>query len=284
MQLIDSPLAGVVADQDGRQAGVYDHGAHVFSWQPRGAEHPVLWMSAASMFAPGQPIRGGVPVCFPWFGPGRTGDLAPGHGFARLASWTRTQLLDEDDRLLVTYRLDESQVGDQPNFPHAFTAELTVEFTDKHVDLALEVTNTGDEQFSYEEALHTYLAVGDSREISITGLEGASYLDKVAGTTENTQQGAIRIEAETDRVYDSTADVTLDDPVWARRLVVSKTNSANTVVWNPWVAKSAAMPDFGDDEWPHMVCIEAANALDEAITLTPGQSHLMSQRITLLDA
>lgn len=275
-----NPLRGVELRDDNRHFGVYDHGAHVWAWQPEGAE-PVLWMSANSAFETGQPIRGGVPVCFPWFGPGRSGDLQPAHGFARLNEWQLVEDEHTDDGgLRVVYRIDNSIAISEPHFPHQYSAQYTVVFGNHDLVLELAVTNDGSEAFSFEAALHTYLSVGDVRQASVAGLDGAEYLDKVAGEW-RTQSGDITITAETDRVYLSADDVTLDDPTLGRKLLVSKEGSANTVVWNPWVDKAAAMPDFGDDEWPGMICLEAANALDDAITLAPGESHTMVQRISL---
>lgn len=278
-ELTTNPLHGVELKAGGQHFGVYDHGAHVWAWQPGGAE-PVLWMSERSMFEAGQPVRGGIPVCFPWFGPGREGNLQPGHGFARLSAWKLVDASDVDGKLVVEYHLDETITGEQPHWPHRYTARLKVTFG-QDFEVAFTVSNTDDVEFSYEVGLHTYLSVGDVRHVRISGLAGAKYLDKVAGEWA-TQVGEVEISSETDRVYVSTDDVLLDDPSLGRKLAIGKTGSANTVVWNPWVAKSAAMPDFGDDEWTSMICIEAANALDDAITLQPGESHTTTQHISLL--
>ncbi len=278
-QETSNPLPGVEAHPGSGHYGVYHHGAHVWAWQPDG-ERPVLWLSAASMFEAGKPIRGGVPVIFPWFGPGRAGNLQPAHGFVRTLPWHCEAVDEADGHLVVRYRLDASDTGDQPNFPYPYTAMLRVDFMPDAVDIDLGITNTGDREFSYEEALHTYLAVGDVREVSVEGLDGVRYWDKVAGQ-EAVQDGMITITGETDRVYHDEGSVVVHDPVWERRIRVEKSGSANTVVWNPWIAKAAAMADFGDDEWPGMICIEAANAMDNAIVLAPGETHVMRQRISL---
>lgn len=281
-EITTNPMRGVEAKAGDGHYGIFDHGAHVWSYQPDG-HAPVLWQSAKSWFSDGQPIRGGVPVCFPWFGAGVSGDLAPGHGFARLQSWHLSDIkdtLDRDGRLLVQYLIDDKMTGHQDAFPYPYTAYLRAKFTPEYLGLTLEVTNPGDEPFTFEGALHTYLVVGDVRQVRISGLDGATYLDKVAGGTA-VQSGDVTITGETDRVYSSTDEVVLDDPVLGRKLVITKHGSANTVVWNPWVDKSAAMPDFGDDEWIGMICIEAANALGDAITLRPGETHTLKQRITL---
>ena len=279
-EITTNPLRGVELNDSDVHYGVYDHGAHVWAWQPLGQD-PVLWVSAKSEFEDDKPIRGGVPVCFPWFGPGREGNLQPAHGFARLADWRLVDASETGEGLVVEYELDNEITGEQPAWPHAYRARLRVAFGPRDLDLELTVENTGDEAFSYEEALHTYLSVGDVRHVRVTGLEGARYLDKVSGEWAD-QVGEVEITSETDRVYLSTDDVLVDDPTPGRKLRISKRGSANTVVWNPWVAKSAAMPDFGDDEWTGMLCIEAANALDDAVRLEPGASHTMAQRITIL--
>lgn len=281
-EITTNPLRGVEATVGDGHYGVFDHGAHVWSYQPAG-QAPVLWQSAQSWFVDGQPIRGGVPVCFPWFGPGREGNWQPGHGFVRLQSWHLSDIkdtLDRDGRLLVEYEIDHSMTGRQEHFPQPYTAYLRAKFTPEYLGLSLEVSNTGDEPFTFEEALHTYLVVGDVRRISVAGLDGVSYLDKVLGQ-DAVQEGDLVLTGETDRVYRSAGEVVLDDPVLGRKLVISKSGSANTVVWNPWVEKSVAMADFADDEWTGMVCVEAANALDDAITLRPGETHTLKQRIAL---
>ena len=150
--------------------------------------------------------------------------------------------------------------------------------------MALTVTNPAGVPVTFEEALHTYLAVGDVRQVSVAGLEGVTYVDKVDGAKRKTQAGAlVTIGGETDRLYlDTDAAVTLSDPVLGRRIHVAKTGSRSSVVWNPWVAKSKAMPDFGDDEWPGMICIETANAADNAVTVPPHASHSMTATISVV--
>ena len=283
LSLLETPLKGLFARSGGAAYGVFDHGAHVWAWTPDGGA-PVLWMSAQSRFADGAPVRGGAPVCFPWFGPGRSGAMAPAHGFARLTEWRRGEVSDRtesDGHLVVDYHLDSAMVAPQPAFPHDFAATLRVDFARDYMQVDLEVKNTGRESFSFEEALHTYLAVGDARRLRIEGLDGAAYLDKAPGAPSPcaTQRGAIEISGETDRVYESEATATVIDPVLGRRLIVAKGGSAQTVIWNPWVDKARAMADFGDDEWTGMVCVEAANALDKAVHVAPGGHHRLWQRV-----
>lgn len=281
---ITEPLRGIEAKPGSGHYGVYDHGAHAFAWQPDKAAHPVLWMSTKSDLREGQPIRGGVPICFPWFAKGPDGTQTPQHGFARLDSWHRVDVkdtLDADGRLIVEHELNSSM--DAEGFPHAYTVNSRTKFTPGYLQIAVTVTNEGTEAFTYELALHTYLAVGDITTTRIEGLDGVPYFDKVTGEAK-TQAGDVVFTGETDRIYASDGTVIVRDPAWSRALEISKQGSANTVVWNPWAAKAVAMADFDDDEWTGMLCIEAANVLDNAITLAPGESHLLRQRVTLLGA
>lgn len=257
-------------------AGVYDYGAHVWSWELDGA--PVLWSSAKSMFEHGRPLRGGVPICWPWFGPGRTGDLTPAHGLARISDWTLTGMVERPDATVLTYVLTPADAPEAlPGESWTVTYEVSVGDT---LELALSVANTGGTAFSYETALHTYLTVGDVLQVTVGGLDGAAYLDKVTGQRE-VQAGDIRITAETDRVYLRAGEVVVTDPVLGRRLRITSDGAADTVVWNPWVAKAAAMPDFGDDEWPGMLCIEAGNVRENAVVLAPGAAATLRYAIAV---
>ncbi len=261
---------------------LYLHGAHVTAWTPAGQD-PVLWMSKASMFAARKPIRGGVPICWPWFGPGREPGLAPAHGFARLADFTLVGA-EEDAAGAVTLalRLTDSDIAGLPGaekFTHPFELTYTATFGPE-LTLALSVRNTGTEEWSYEEALHAYVRVKDITAVSVKGLDGSRYLDKAPGAGKElvTQSGPVTFTNETDRVYHSTGTALVVDPALGRTIAATKENSANTVVWNPWTAKAAAMPDYDDAEWPTMVCVEVANALENAISLAPGTTHTMTAR------
>ena len=263
-------------------AEVYLHGAHLCRWQPRGQAQPVLWMSRASRFEAGAPIRGGVPICFPWFGPKAGDPSVPVHGVARISPWTLVRAEVEPDGTAVIVLSLASNAAPQPAAPQAFTLTFTARLGES-LSMALTAANTGQTPLTFEEALHTYFAVSDVRRVSVDGLAGATFIDKTDAGARKTQDAApIAIVAETDRLYlNTSAPVTLADPGFGRRIIVSKTGSLASVVWNPWVAKSRAMPDFGDDEWPGMICIETANAADHAITLQPGGAHTMTADISV---
>ncbi len=258
---------------------IYLHGAHLTAWQPRGTA-PVIWMSGSSQFEPGRPIRGGIPICFPWFGPHPSNPGAPPHGFARLAPWTLDRVdRAADDAVTVTLSL-RNAAGHDDLWPHRCVLTYTARFG-RELALELAVHNVDAIACPVQEALHTYFAVGDIRQVAIEGLAGATYVDKLRGGERCVQAAApIRFTGETDRPYLGTgAATTIVDEAWQRRIVIEKQESRTTVVWNPWIAKARAMPDFGDDEWPSMVCVETANALDDALTLPPGGLHRLGARI-----
>jgi D-hexose-6-phosphate mutarotase len=262
------------------EAQVYLHGAHVTRFKPAG-EGELLFLSDKSVFAAGKAIRGGVPVIFPWFGAKADDPSAPAHGLVRTTGWMLHDVTAADDAagrvVRLTFGLSSSPAM-RRLWPFDFQLFYTVS-VGSSLQLDLQVRNPGQaaRPFTFEEALHTYLAVGDVRKVSIDGLAGRDYLDKPDGFKRKTQpRGAFGIEAETDRVYLNTPDtVTVSDPSRAGLVSVSKENSLATVVWNPWVAKARAMSDFGDEEWPRMLCVETANVADHAITLGPGASHVM---------
>jgi glucose-6-phosphate 1-epimerase len=256
----------------------YLHGAHVTHWQPSG-QSPVIWLSRDSAWAADKPIRGGIPICFPWFAAHATEAKAPGHGYARLEDWTLVEAADAPGGTTLVFELTSAGRA-WPLWPHPFTARYRVT-AGPTLGLAFEVRNTGSTPFTFEEALHTYFAVQYVREITITGLEQTDYLDKVEGFGRK-RQGAepIRFSAETDRIYLATdAAVTIHDPGRHRRIVIGKTGSQSTVVWNPWVDKARAMPDFGDLEWPEMVCVETCNVNAHKLSLDPGATHVMTATI-----
>ena len=282
-------VAGVVAVEAGRngmprvritspaaEAEVYLHGAHVTHYQPRG-HRPVLFMSGESLFDPAKAIRGGVPLIFPWFGPSATNPKAPQHGFARTTSWTIRDVVHAAGDGAVTLVLSLASTDlTRGHWPHDFEATYTVT-AGRTLVMSLDVVNRSGGEIRYEEALHTYLAVGDVRRTKLDGLAGRTFVDKVDKAARKVQpDGAFTLAGETDRVYVNSPDtVTVNDEANARRLVVSKSGSDSTVVWNPWTDKAKAMADFGDDEWPQMLCIETANAADNAVRLAPGQRHVM---------
>ncbi len=255
----------------GSTAELYLHGAQVTYFQKQ-SERPLLFMSAQSYFAPDKPIRGGVPIIFPWFGPR---DGAAAHGFARTAAWSLVDSSATNNETRVTLEL--AQATDLGEWPaHRLRYRVTVSDV---LRLELEVTNNSTaRELAHESCLHTYFAIGDIHTTRIAGLQGACYLDKVDNFVEKTETAAeIAITGETDRVYLNTdSTVTIIDPLWHRRIVVEKSGSRSTVVWNPWIAKAKAMADFGDDEYQRMLCVESGNVDRDRLALAPGTSSTLS--------
>jgi glucose-6-phosphate 1-epimerase len=272
--------AVTVKTKSGAEGTVYLHGAHVAAWKPEGLAggEDVLWLSTKSTWLPDKPIRGGVPICFPWFGPKKDDPHAPAHGFARLRTWNLESIEAQGSAIVVTLAL-QSDEHTKKLWPFDFLLRHRVSFGEA-LSLSLELTNTGTAALTAEEALHTYFSVGDIQPLTITGLDGVRYLDKVDGAQEKIQDGDITITAETDRVYlDTTATTTINDPLKQRKITIAKEHSHATVVWNPWIAKAKAMADFGDDEWPHMLCVETCNVGKSQVTVEPGHTHIMTATI-----
>lgn len=258
------------------EAEIYSHGAHLSHWQPKNHQ-PVLWTSGQSTFAPAKAIRGGVPICFPWFGANTVDPDLPMHGIGRLMDWNLISAVDDESGTILT--LSPTQTHESDGWPRGCEARFAVTIGEK-LEMLFVVANTDGESFSYEIALHTYFAVGDARQIEISGTEGQKYFDKVAGSENQQDKSPIQMSGETDRVYfDSVSTCVLHDPVLNRGIIVAKDGSRTTVIWNPWIDKAAKMADFGDDEWTKMVCIETANAGHNSITLAPGESHTTSAMI-----
>jgi glucose-6-phosphate 1-epimerase len=253
---------------------IYLHGAQVTGFQKHG-EPPFLFLSRRSRFEPNRAIRGGIPLCFPWFG-SRSG--MPAHGFARINDW---QVLETatlpDGSAELRFGLPVP-VG-EPGWT-SLRAELTVTVA-AQLELNLSVTNQAeDRSIEFEECLHTYFAVGDVAQTSIVGLNGVTYRDKVAENAVRTESAeAIQIKSQTDRTYLHTAGtVEIRDPVLHRTIRIDKSGSASTVVWNPWTTQ--VLTDLGPDEYGQMVCVESGNVEENGVTLRPGASERMRVRLS----
>lgn len=247
-------------------------GAHVMTWQPRG-QASVIWLSKFARFAPGKSIRGGVPICWPWFGPHAEDAKLPGHGFARTVPWeVRETRFLPDGATFLRFGLIETDAN-RAQWPHPSSAELLVT-VGPELKVELVTRNTGSAPFQLGEAFHTYFHISDLAEMAIRGLEGCDYLDKVDNGLRKTQQGPVAIESEVDRVYlDTEADCLIEDRGLQRRIRIAKRGSRSTVVWNPWVEKAEKMGDFGPQGHRGMVCVETANAAGNVVTLAPGEAH-----------
>ena len=256
-------------------------GAHILSWVPSG-EEDVIWLSADATFAMGKSVRGGVPICWPWFGAHESEACLPAHGFARTILWTvkQTQALDNGETQIL-FQLDTSELDEniQAMWPQATLAvyKITIGQT---LTLELVSSNLSDEPLKLGQALHTYFNISDIEQTTVTGLEGKDYLDKTTGFERKTQIGEIIINQEVDRVYLQTADDVVVDDV-KRKVKIEKQGSLSTVVWNPWQKVADKMGDLGKEGYRHMLCIESSNAAEDVITIAPGESHTLRARYTI---
>lgn len=259
----------------GSRATAYDHGAHVAQWDVDGV--PVVWVSRRASFSTDVSIRGGIPVCWPWFANGPAGDQQPSHGVARTALWT---MLEHEDSTASWGLTSHDVRATDGGIPSSFKSTLSARVQGRSLTVAHTVVNTGDAPISYEVALHTYLHVGDVRDVSVTGLDAVGYFDKVS-STDATQAGDVRIDGEIDRIYDTGGSVRVVDPTLDRVVTVTGEGANNVVIWNPGPDGAREMDDFADDEWTQMVCVETANIGKNAVNLPPLASHTTALTLDL---
>ncbi|HUW75387.1 MAG TPA: D-hexose-6-phosphate mutarotase [Gallionella sp.] len=251
-------------------------GAHLMSWQPGSQPVPVVWLSRDAKLAAGKSIRGGAPVCWPWFGAHASEAGFPGHGFARTVPWRMVESGKEPDGATrLTLRLQENEKT-RAQWRHDCTLDLTV-VVGETLRMELTTENSGAGDFTIGEALHTYFRIGDIGAVRVSGLENCDYWDKVGGSTLKKQSGVIDFSGETDRVYVNTADeCVIEDDKLRRRIHVAKSGSRSTVVWTPWAEKAGKMGDMGQpDGWREMLCVESVNALENVVKVAAGTRHTM---------
>jgi glucose-6-phosphate 1-epimerase len=247
----------------GAEALISPYGAHVLSWKTAdGIEQ--MFLSEQSQYSSGSPIRGGVPVIFPQFGPG----ALPAHGFARTALWTPSEIITGYEATSINFTLSDNE-STIPMWDYRFTLDLEFSITENSLYMVFTVQNNDIKPFLFTCALHTYFLISDINKSSVSGLKSIEYIDKMKSSNIFKEEfNSLIINEEMDRIYiDAPNKVVLhaDDDV-----TVEKMGFPDIVVWNPWIKKSKNMPDFGDDEYLHMICIEAG-AMAKPISLIPGE-------------
>lgn len=267
---------------------VAQQGAQILSYQ-QGDQPPLIWLSPDAAYKGGQSVRGGVPICWPWFGDLRRNpqavqahyqqDEAPAHGLVRALDWELLGIDEEDDAVTLRFAYD---TRDQPlaGWPRDAGLSFVVRLA-QDLSMSLETHNRSDTTLVLSQALHTYFAVSDVRQVSVEGLEGCRYLDTLQGWQELRQQGEPTFGAETDRIYlDTPARLSIVDPGWKRRIHLDARGSRSAVLWNPWVDKAQRLSQFPDDAWQDMLCIETANLMEDIVQLQSDERHRLELRLS----
>ena len=263
-------------DHPAVRARVALHGAHLMEWTPAG-QAAGLYLSPDAVYQPGKPIRGGVPVCWPWFGPSTVDSSLPMHGFARIRFWEPGEFSEDETGVTLKFTLNDDEET-RRLWPHAFRLELTISLG-ATLRLALRMMNPGDAPYTITGALHTYLTVGDIHQVTVSGLSGVDYLDTVGTPARHRQEGDLVFDREIDRGYDTASPITLHDPALQRDLIITGTGSHSAVVWNPWIAKSRLLADLPDEAYLRFLCVETANAREDSVTVPPGGMHELTTTI-----
>ena len=275
-------LTRLQVDTPEATATIYLQGAHLTAWHPAGFE-PAILLSHKSDFAPGKPIRGGIPIVFPWFATDQKKDRidghpGPSHGFARIQDWSLDKAQRTASGMTLTCSQGPTAVSRSMGFDNF---RLMLEFQiGRDLKVTMTVTNTGDKPLEFEQAFHTYYEVADIHETSVSGLEPTSFIDKTDEFKVKPAAGEpIRFAKPTDRVYNNTtATCVIDDKAGARRITVAKSGSHSTIVWNPF----AEMADLGPWDWHEYVAVETGNVGSDAVTLAPGAHSVMQAHATLV--
>ncbi|MGF1700538.1 D-hexose-6-phosphate mutarotase [Photobacterium makurazakiensis] len=254
------------------EAGISLHGGHLIWFKPTG-ESDVIWLSEKAEFDPTKAIRGGIPVCWPWFGKAAT----PSHGFARNSEWTLKEHRENEHGVIVALALEDNETT-REIWPHKFNNELIFEMSST-LKVSLTSTNTDTSTWHYGGALHSYFAINDINQTHTTGM-GTHYLDSTQGGKACIGEETLHFAQEVDRVYSQPTDViTIHDTAGHRSLEVRNSGHNAAVLWNPWQALSQSMADMADNSFETMVCVESTLTGNDSITLAPGESHTLATEV-----
>lgn len=273
----------------GAELLVAQQGAQILSYQ-RAGEKPLIWLNDQAVFKHGKPVRAGVPVCWPWFGvfarnpqPVQAMLTSPegagSHGLVRAMDW-QLQAIDSstDDNLRIDFTLPEAE-GKLPGWPHKVALKLSIILGD-HLSVSLTTTNLGDDDVAISQALHSYFAVSDVRDVHVEGVAGLDYIETLENWEVRKQASELRFAGETDRIYKQVpAQLTIVDPAWKRRVRLTSSGANAAVIWNPWTDRAEQLSDMADDGWQRMLCIETANVMDDIVVLLPGAEHTLGVTI-----
>ncbi|SFP09544.1 glucose-6-phosphate 1-epimerase [Ectopseudomonas composti] len=272
----------------GSELLVAQQGAQILSYQ-QGEQPPLIWLSPQATYQRGQSVRGGVPLCWPWFGDLRRNpqavqahyhlEQAPAHGLVRALDWELLGIDEEDDAVTLRFAYD---TRNQPleGWPRDVGLTFVVRLADD-LGMSLETHNRGMEPLTQSQALHSYFAVSDVHQVSVEGLQACRYIDTLQDWQELRQQDTLGFSAETDRIYfDTPARLSIVDPGWGRRIHLDARGSRSAVLWNPWIDKAKRLSQFPDDAWQNMLCIETANVLEDVVQLKTDERHRLELRVS----
>lgn len=272
---------------DSAELLIAQQGAQVLSYQ-RVGEPPLLWLSDQALFKQGKSVRAGVPVCWPWFGnlarnPQSVQAMyqaseAPAHGLARGRDWQLLGIDNSSTELRIDFTLPQA-LGNLPGWPHTVALNLSIVMGEQ-LNLTLCSENLGSDPVTISQALHSYFAVSDVRQVRVEGVAGLNYIETLANWEQRNQQGDLGFAGETDRIYlQAPEQLSIVDPAWNRRILLRSSGSRSAVIWNPWTDRAAELIDMANDGWQRMLCIETANVWDDLVQLAPGARHTLSLSI-----
>ena len=262
-------------------ATISTYSGQVLSYRPKSQKDDLLFVSDKAYYEDGKAIKGGIPVCWPWFGadPDDLGRTA--HGFVRNRQWEviGSESLADGSTKVVMAMVDSDET--RAIWPHPFKLSIEITVGDS-LKLALVTHNTGDDSVTISQALHTYFYVGDISKVQVLGLDGIEYLDKVDEFSEKIQSGSVTINSEVDRIYKGvTGELVIDDESLARKIRITSRGCSTIVVWNPWNEIAASMGDLNDDDYKKMICVETANAGPETVEIAAGSEYRLEADYTI---
>ncbi len=256
-------------------AQITTHGGSVLSFRPKDGQD-LLWTSPTAIYNGQKPVRGGIPVCWPWFGANTQETSAPAHGFVRNAVWHLDHVANLDSGVTEIVLTFDSTPETLEIWPHSFHLALRIEVGEK-LAMSLITTNLSDHDIQITEAFHTYFNVADARSLVITGLEGSTHLDKLSNAPAQRQVEALTLNPPMDSVYlHQATDIAIEDVGNQRKIIIEKQHADSAVVWNPGPETVKGFADMPDDLWPEFVCVEAGNVFDNAVMIASGEKHTMT--------
>ena len=262
-------------------ATISTYSGQVLSYRPKNQQQDLLFVSDQAYYEDGKAIKGGIPVCWPWFGADPDDQGRPAHGFVRNRQWevSSSEALADGSTKVVMSLVDTDET--RKIWPHPFRLDIEITVGDS-LKIELVTHNNDDKSVTISQALHSYFHVGDISKVAVLGLDGTEYLDKVADSARKTQTGPVIIDGEVDRIYTGvTGELVIDDASLGRKIRITSSGCSTAVVWNPWIAIAASMADLGDGDYRKMICVETANAGPETVTIPAGGEYRLAAEYTI---